>query len=96
MLMQICNSTQTLKLVFNFFYLIDLMLYIMNISYLLYKKQIRFLVLVLILVGHENNLEASYQTDGARLWKVKLFLPLGKLSKPGWGWRRKIKKKNRG
>ena len=43
------------------------MLYIMNISYLLYKKQIRFLVLVLILVGRENNLEAFYQTDGARL-----------------------------
>ena len=57
----------------------------MNISYLLKKKKIRFLVLVLILVGHENNLEAFYQTDGVRLWKVKLFLPLGKLSKPGWG-----------
>ena len=58
----------------------------MNISYLLKKKKkIRFLVLVLILVGHENNLEASYQTDGARLWKVKLFLPLGKLSKLNLG-----------
>ena len=66
----------------------------MNISYLLKKKKIKFLVLVLILVGRENNLEAFYQIDGARLWK--LFLPLGKLSKPGWGWRRKIKKKNRG
>ena len=74
----------------------DLMLYIMNISYLLYKKQIRCLVLVLILVGRENNLEAFYQTDGAHLWKVKLFLPLRKLSKPGWGQRRKTKKKNRG
>ena len=52
--------------------------------------------MVLILVGRENNLEAFYQTNGAYIWKVKLFLPLGKLSKPGWGWRRKIKKKNRG
>ena len=59
------------------------MLDIMNISYLLYNKK-RFLVLVLILVGRENNLKAFYQTDGVHLWKVKLFLPLGKLSKAGW------------
>ena len=69
----------------------------MNISYLLFKKKkIRFLFLVLILVGRENNLETFYQTDGVHLWKVKLFFPLGKLSIPGWGWRRKKKKKNRG
>ena len=43
------------------------MIDIMNISYLLKKKKKGFLVLVLILIGHENTLEDFYQTNGVRL-----------------------------